>query len=180
MKVILSLFDYSGNWSKPYRDAGYKVIQVDLKKSKQDVRLLKKFESVHGILAAPPCTVFANSGARWPRTAEDMVEGLSMVDAVLRLVYVHKPVFWALENPIGKLKHYLGDPLFRFDPCDFGDPYTKKTCLWGRFNLPKKKRVEPVEGSKMHLNYGGKSERTKEARSITPMGFSKAFFKANP
>lgn len=30
-KVILSLFDYSGSWSKPYRDAGYDVVQVDLK-----------------------------------------------------------------------------------------------------------------------------------------------------
>jgi len=84
MKTILSLFDYSGNWSKPYRDNGYKVIQVDLKKSGQDVRLLKTYKNIYGILAAPPCTVFANSGARWPRSEADMIEGLSMVDAVLR------------------------------------------------------------------------------------------------
>lgn len=30
MRKILSLCDYSGSWSQPYRDAGYEVIQVDL------------------------------------------------------------------------------------------------------------------------------------------------------
>lgn len=36
MKTILSLFDYSGNWPKPYLDAGYNVVQVDIKHG-QDV-----------------------------------------------------------------------------------------------------------------------------------------------
>ena len=30
MKTILSLFDASGNWSAPYRRAGYRVIQRDI------------------------------------------------------------------------------------------------------------------------------------------------------
>lgn len=30
-KTILSLFDYSGHWSKPYKDAGYDVYQCDIK-----------------------------------------------------------------------------------------------------------------------------------------------------
>ena len=34
MKTILSLFDYTGNWSEPYRQAGYNVIQQDLKHGK--------------------------------------------------------------------------------------------------------------------------------------------------
>lgn len=28
--IILSLFDYTGNWSRPYRENGYEVIQVDI------------------------------------------------------------------------------------------------------------------------------------------------------
>jgi hypothetical protein len=64
LKTILSLCDYSGSWSKPYRDAGYKVIQVDIKHG-QDVRLFEFPGQVHGILAAPPCTHLASSGARW-------------------------------------------------------------------------------------------------------------------
>src|SRR5690242_7119936 len=85
-QLILSLYDYSGVWSQPYVDDGYDVIRVDLKHG-EDVRLMELPKCpVHGILAAPPCTVFANSGARWERSNVAMIEGLSTVDAVCRLV----------------------------------------------------------------------------------------------
>jgi len=183
-KNILSLCDFSGEWVKPYRDAGYTVMQIDLKHG-QDVRLFEYPGQVYGILAAPVCTMFASSGARWKRTPEEIKEALALVDACLRFVAVCKPKFWALENPVGTLIRYLGKPQFYFNPCDYGDPYTKKTCLWGDFIPPlplfvgKDMSIEPTEGSKMHLNYGGKSERTKEARSKTPAGFAQAFFAAN-
>jgi hypothetical protein len=38
-----------------------------------------------------------------------------------------------------------------FNPNDYGDPYTKRTCLWGEFNTPVRTPVEATEGSKMHL-----------------------------
>ena len=61
--TILSLCDFTGSWSRPYREAGYHVVQVDLQHG-QDVRLLRRLaEPVHGILAAPPCTHFSRSGA---------------------------------------------------------------------------------------------------------------------
>ncbi len=60
-KTILSLCDYSGAWSNPYREAGYKVIQVDLKLG-NDIRLFEFIDSqVYGILAAPPCTELGRS-----------------------------------------------------------------------------------------------------------------------
>ena len=178
-KLILSLCDYTGNWPRYYKEAGYDVRLVDLKHG-CDVRLMKiPVKSVYGILAAPICTVFASSGARWPRSDDDYREGLSLVDACLRLVPICRPKFWALENPVGKLVRWLGKPKTYFNPCDYGDPYTKKTALWGDFNIPTLTRVEPTEGSKMHTCFGGKSERTKELRSSTPLGFAKAFYKAN-
>ena len=176
---ILSLCDYSGNWSSPYAGAGYKVMQIDLKLG-QDIRLLSPPANVHGILAAPPCTYFACSGNRWKRSPEEIAKGLSLVDACLRFVAICQPSWWVLENPIGTLHRYLGKPKFYFDPCDYGDPYTKKTALWGNFNIPKPKPVEPVLGSMMNKRYGGKSEYTKEQRSKTPLGFAHAFFRANP
>lgn len=189
MKTILSLCDFSGQWAQPYADAGYNVRLIDIKTT-GDLRLLPfdQLGIVHGILAAPPCTHFAASGARWwaDKGTEALLEGLSVVDACLRIVTLTKPQWWVLENPVGRLRDYLGPPLHTFDPCDYGDPYTKRTQLWGQFTPPLPlfiggdRSVEPTEGSKMHRLYGGKSERTKTMRSMTPAGFAKAFFDANP
>ena len=82
-QVILSLCDGLGGWSAPYIDNDYDVIQIDALTG-QDVRLMElPAKPIHGILAAPPCTMFANSGARWVRTREQMLEALSVVDAGL-------------------------------------------------------------------------------------------------
>ncbi len=182
-KTILSLYDYTGNWSLPYSLNGYNVIRIDKKLTGEDVRLMHKPDvEIYGILAAPPCTVFASSGAWVTRNNEEMIDGLSMVDAVLRLVTICKPQFWALENPVGKLVRYLGKPRMYFNPCDYGDPYTKRTCLWGEFNEPVKSPVVPLracaQGSWIQ-KLGGRSEHTKELRSATPMGFARRFYEAN-
>ncbi len=192
-KVILSLCDYTGAWPSFYLEAGYTVCCVDLQHG-ADVRLLDYPGPVHGILAAPPCTVFAASGNRWPRTDDDYRAALAVVDACLRLVAVCRPAWWALENPRGKLRRWLGPPRMIFDPCDFGDPWTKKTLLWGDFCVPlagsmfvSTPQVAPDEGSKMHLLPGVRptdspetAARKRSARSTTPLGFAKAFFESNP
>lgn len=180
MMTILSLCDFTGEWSRPYREAGYDVRQVDLKRG-DDVRLFEALPyPVRGILAAPPCTEFASSGARWwaEKGEAKLLEALSIVDACLRIVTIHRPQWWVLENPIGRLSRYLGPPRMTFDPCDYGDCYTKRTCLWGDFAMPLKQPVEAVEGSKMHRL--PPSDDRAALRSVTPAGFSRAFFEANP
>lgn len=176
-KTILSLCSGTGAWEKPYADAGYEVEVVTLP---NDVRLYRPPQGIHGILAAPPCTHLSLSGARWwaDKGQEALLDALSIVDACLRMVIVTQPRWWVLENPVGRLVHYLGPPRMYFDPCDYGDPWTKKTCLWGNFNVPSKNPVEPTEGSKMHLL--PPTENRAIIRSITPPGFAKAFFEANP
>lgn len=177
-KIILDLCGGTGAWSKPYKDAGYDVRNITL--PDHDVRLYPPPDKVHGVLIAPPCTAFAGSGARWwvIKGDKEVLEGLSVIDAYLRIVIATKPLFWCLENPVGRLVRFLGDPVLYFDPCDYGDPYTKRTCLWGTFNIPKKNPVEPIEGSKMHKLPPSKNRA--KLRSITPPGFARAFFEANP
>ncbi len=153
MPTILSLCDLTGNWSRPYREAGYNVIQVDLERG-EDVRLLRHLgEPVHGILVAPPCTHFSRAGAwMWQEKGDAaLLEGIAIVDACLRAVAIYRPTWWGLENPIGRLQDYLGPPAFRFDPCDFGDPYTKRTWLWGHFTPP----VCPILGTGPQGRHGG-------------------------
>ena len=192
MKTILSLFDYTGNWSKPYQDNGYNVIQIDIKLGVDILTFdYKSIEDCYGILIAVPCDHFAGSGARWWAEKDRdgrTEEGVKLVKRSLEIVNYLQPHFWALENPVGrihKLVPELGKPKMYFNPCDYAgfadssEAYTKKTCLWGNFNpsLPLS-RIEPVLGSKMHRL--PPSENRKELRSTTPTGFARAFYNANP
>lgn len=177
MKLILDLCGGTGAWSAPYKEEEYDVWVVD---AEQDVRLFRPPDSVHGILAAPPCTHLSGSGARWwkDKGNDALLEALSIVDACLRIVLMTQPKWWCLENPVGRLTHYLGKPKMYFHPWEYGDPYTKKTCLWGNFNEPVKSPVEPTEGGKIH-RMPPSPDRGK-LRSITPPRFAQAFFEANP
>ena len=169
----------TGAWSEPYRKAGYDVRVITLP---EDVRLIEyqKGLKVHGILMAPPCCHLAGSGARWweQKGEEALIDALSIVDACLRLKVIYNPVWWCLENPVGRLSRFLGKPKMTFQPYEYGDPYQKRTCLWGEFNMPVKSPVESVEGQKIWRM--PPSEERKTMRSITPPGFAKAFFEANP
>jgi hypothetical protein len=202
MKTLLSLFDYTGNWSKPFEDNGWNVIRCDIKLEPDGVTthsdilqidaeymyefIFDNFETVDGIIAAVPCTDFAISGARWFKAKDASGETAKSIELVYRtlcIIDICQPNFWTIENPISrihKLVPEVGKPRLYFNPCDFGETYTKKTALYGEFNTNlKRNKVEPTEGSKMHCLYGGKSEKTKAARSVTPIGFANAFYEAN-
>lgn len=219
-KLILSLYDYTGQWPAPYIDNGYPTMLWDLKHEgciiKQFGRLLVEIEDAidhgyhpYGLITAPPCDNFSVSGARWWQAkdktkvpdqlfADEFGElwtitelTVMLVELVLELKARYNWKFWVLENPVGRIEKLV--PALReyrqmtFNPCDYGDAYTKKTILWGQFNteLPTRK-VEPVmyeingkRGSWMWATLGGKSERTKTLRSATPKGFAQAFYEAN-
>jgi hypothetical protein len=189
-KTLLSLFDFSGRWSRPYVEAGWDVYQVDIKLG-IDILSLEPCDlppKIDGILAAPPCTDFAGSGAQYWK-AKDLdgrtEHSLALLDKTLSLVRHYEPVFWALENPVGRLptlRPEIGKPWY-FNPNEFagwleGECYTKRTGLWGVFNKPEKLAL-PVSGTSPIMSLGGKSERTKELRSMTPLGFAYAFYNSN-
>lgn len=224
-KTILDLCGGTGAWSRPYAKAGYDVLIVDIQDIAEDTPA-KVFKwsvenylewctaiakrsthesTVHGILCAPPCTHFSGSGAQyWKAKDADgrTDEQLAIVDACLDLVELFDPVWWILENPVGRLPklrpNRLGAPLMRFQPHEYGDPWTKRTCLWGNFTIPEKNPVEPVgqwtgranaKGIVDHLDEFlppdwlyklGPSKNRAKLRSITPPGFAQAFFEANP
>ena len=167
-RLILDLCAGSGSWSAPYEQAGYRVVRVTLPGG--DVRTYVPPPGVWGILAAPPCTEFSRAKTSQPR---DFIEGMSCVNACLRIVLQAKPVWWALENPAGYLPRFLGPPRDSFEPCEFGDPWTKRTALWGDFTLPRRGPFVQPTGSAMDRSSAA-------ARAVTPPGFARAFFEANP
>jgi len=189
-KIILNLCGGTNAWGEPYKKAGYDVKNITLPNF--DVRTFEPPKNVYGILASPPCVMFSLARSR-AKTPRNFREGMELVIACLKIIwecrYNDKLAFWCLENPTGYLRQFLGKPVFIFNPCDFGDRYTKKTDLWGYFNLPKK---NPVILNQKELWQSKQNSRklprisdftgSKQAdrRAITPPGFAKAFFQANP
>lgn len=175
-KVILDLCAGTGAWSQPYVDAGYAVIRIDLP---NDVRLLtwnSFYLGVHGLLMAPPCTAFSYARNRYPAKEAELRRALSVVDACLRMVSIYRPVWWVLENPRNRLRQFLGPPTFQFYQWEFGDPAAKPTCLWGVFTPPRKSpglRTKPS-------TYKTSTPNAHPRDAITPPGFARAFFEANP
>lgn len=197
MKRLLSIFDLTGNWSKPYADAGWEVTKIDVQQGFDlhhwNYKALPQ-DYFKGILIAQPCTDFALSGAAHFK-AKDLdgrtFESLSLVYKSLAIVQYFKSglLFWALENPmsrIHKLVPELGKISFKFHPFQFAgysddaDRYNKTTWLWGEFNEPIKKPLEPFEKEfPGHVKLGGNSLKTKNGRSKTPLGFANAFYEVN-
>ena len=167
----------------PYLQAGYRVELVTLPAA--DVRTYVPPSGVWGVLAAPPCDQFsmARNGHSSPR---DFVGGMAAVNACLRIVQQSAPTWWALENPTGLLSRFLGTPRDVFQPCDFGDPWTKRTALWGNFTIPTRgPHVAPRGGGPPCKVCDPAARSTTwcskpEHRAITAPGFARAFFEANP
>lgn len=188
-KIILDLCGGTGAWSRPYKNAGYDVRLITLPDC--NVLTYEPPNDVYGILAAPPCTDFAVSGARWFKEKDKdgrTIQSMSVLIRCLAIIAKCEPVFWALENPVGRIRAWMGEPTLIFNPCDYGDAYTKKTLLWGNFNQLELSRVTPTPSDRNQIHYpkdeNGKaiawnSEKCKEIRSITPPGFAKAFYEAN-
>lgn len=200
MKTILHLCADTGSDTKPYKDAGYNVILVG---SDIGVENYHPPKDVHGIIANPVCTEFSIARDGKPR---DTDEGMKLVKECLRIIQEAKPKWWVIENPAtGALKKFLGKPQYQYEPWWYGSPWTKKTGLWGQFNIPprqytKWEDVPKIKGlytrpgrgkpslAFMHKSHaklipefeGFNPESDMEFRSLCSQKFAHAFFKANP
>lgn len=196
-KIILDLCGDTGAWSRPYREAGYDVRLITL--PEYDVRNFQPPEDVYGILAAPPCTEFslAKNGSPVPRNLE---AGMEIVEACLCIIWHCQSRdglrFWALENPLGLLRRFLGRPKYTFKQWEFGDLGVKPTDIWGFFAEPRKKTKTMPDGITKRYKSGkvntfawaapkppewakGLNLDRAALRAMTPPGFAKAFFDAN-
>jgi len=81
------------------------------------------------VIAFPPCTHLAVSGARY--FAEKRADGRQQaaVDFFMKLVNSPTP-FIAVENPVGIMSTHYRKPDQIIQPWQFGHPESKATCLW--------------------------------------------------
>lgn len=104
------------------------------------------------MIAHPPCTHLATSGARWFKNKEkEQKEALEFVSLLLNAP-INKI---ALENPISIISSRIRKPDQIVQPWMFGHPEQKSTCLWLK-NLPLLKPTNIVEKGEMHVTKSGK------------------------
>lgn len=200
-KIILDLCGGTGSWSRPWEKSGYDVRVITL--PEYDVRTYKPPVGVFGILAAPPCTEFSVLNCIAAPRERNEEAGMEIVNACLKIIKECAPDWWALENPRGYLRKYLGNPTMTFQPWQYGDPWTKATDIWGEFTIPKPlyDKWEDVPKLPLYTRPGRgkpnfaylhksaweqipqlafhKPATDAEFRAMTPPGFAQAFFEAN-
>ena len=123
------------------------------------------------MIAHPPCTHLAVSGARWFKgKAAEQAEALRFVRALLNAPIERI----ALENPISIISSRIRKPDQIIQPWQFGHGEVKATCLWLK-NLPPLKPTNIVEGriARVHREPPG-PDRWKN-RSRTFPGIAAAF-----
>lgn len=191
--IVLSLCDYTGNMVRPWLEAGYECWIVDTRHEPgvcRDGRLVRVSADVREWLpprreyviafAFPPCTHIAVSGARWFRRKglRALSEALDIFGACIqRCQWTGAP--WMVENPVSVIASHFRRPDFIFNPCDYGDPWTKRTCLWtgNGFVMPPRRPVLPTQGSRAY-RMPPTPDRS-HRRSETPPGFARAVFETN-
>lgn len=133
-KLILHLCADLGSDSYFYQqDSDYEVRLIG---EEIGVENFSTNEDVYGIIANPVCTEF--STAKGFHKENDIETGMFLVKECLRIIRETNPKFWVIENPFnGKLKNIIGKPDYVYQPWQYGSPWTKKTALWGNFNIPK-------------------------------------------
>lgn len=203
-KIILHLCADIGSDSRYYQlDDNYKVIKIGIDVG---VENFSAYGDIHGVIANPPCTEFSTAG--YDRDC-DIEKGMVLVDHCLRIIKECKPKWWVIENPArGTLIKYINKPLkAKYQPWEYGSPWTKHTALWGDFNMPKPlytnwedvpknpnvyvrpSRPKPSlavfhKNDIRHLpEYAWCADRIKcdaDIRSLNSDGFAREFYKANP
>lgn len=182
---------------------------LDLWNRENVMRLADRFAGRAAFLSSfPVCTDMAVSGSRHfaRKAAVDPLFQRKAADHAIWCGDLGNALGcpWYAENPVSVLSTFWRKPNYAFNPFEYGgyipeaealhprwpdyiparDAYTKRTCLWtgGGFVMPDRRPVplpDNYDGSLIWKKLGGKSMKTKNIRSATPRGFSRAAFAAN-
>lgn len=122
------------------------------------------------MIAHPPCTHLAVSGARWFKDKKrEQEEALGFVRLLLDAP-IHRI---ALENPVSIISSRIRKPDFTIQPWQFGHGEVKRTCFWTK-NLPPLQPTNVVEGREQRIWKMPPSEDRWKKRSTTFKGIAEA------
>ncbi len=175
MKVLVAC-EFSGVVREAFSERGHDVWSCDLLDTeipgqhyKGDV--LDILENGWDLMIAhPPCTYLAVSGAHWWKDRQ--AEQADAIRFVMMLA--NAPISKiAIENPIGKLSTAWRKPDQIIQPWQFGHGETKATCLWLK-GLPKLQPTRIVDGREERIHREPPSPERWKNRSRTFTGIAAA------
>ena len=187
MKILVAC-EESQVVTKEFRERGHEAYSCDIELCsgghpewhlQQDVAPVLK-EGWDMLLAFPPCTHLAVSGARW--FAEKRIDGRQQegIDFFMQFANVDCPRV-AIENPVGIMSTVWRKPDQIIQPWMFGHPERKATCLWLK-DLPKLIETDNVKAEmsmlptsqQQKIFYTSPGPDRPKIRSKTFLGIAKA------
>ena len=175
MKVLIAC-EYSGAVRDAFIRGGHEAMSCDLLETETsgphyqgDVRDVLD-EGWDLMIAHPPCTHLAVSGARWFKEKQrEQTEALEFV----RLLMDAPIPRIAIENPISVISSKIRKPDQIIQPWQYGHGETKATCLWLK-NLPCLRPTNIVEGREQRIHRLPPSPDRWKIRSATFPGIAAA------
>ena len=175
MQVLVAC-EFSGVVRDAFRSIGHDAWSCDLLPTKnmenhiQGNVLDVLNEGWDLMIAHPPCTHLAVSGARWFKDKKK--EQKEAIKFFMNLIESPIPKI-CVENPISIMSTRYRKPDQIIQPWQFGHGETKATCLWLK-NLPLLKPTKIVSGREARVHRLPPSEDRWKLRSITYEGIAKA------
>ncbi len=176
MKILIAC-EFSGIIREAFKAKGHDAWSCDLLPSEINTRkhligdVLRFIDNDWDMMIAhPPCTYLAVSGARWFKDR--------ITDQELALWFVRQLMEAAIdkiciENPVSVISTYIRKPDQIIQPWMFGHGETKKTCLWLK-NLPLLTATNIVEGRENRVHRMAPSKNRGRERSRTYTGIANA------
>jgi site-specific DNA-cytosine methylase len=180
---VLVACEFSGVVRRAFRALGHDAWSCDLLPSEDDSRfhiqedimlLVRSVWNIHWqwdlMIAHPPCTHLAVSGARWFKDKQaEQAEALAFVQALMDAPIPRI----AIENPISIISSRIRKPDQIVQPWQFGHGETKATCLWLK-NLPPLVPTNIVEGREARVHKMPPGPNRWKERSRTLEGIATA------
>jgi len=175
MKVLIAC-EFSGIVREAFRAKGHDVWSCDILPTEipgqhiQDDVLEHLKDGWDLMIAHPPCTHLAVSGARWFKYKQkEQVEAIEFF-----ITLINAPIYKiCIENPISIMSTRYRKPDQIIQPWMFGHGETKATCLWLK-GLPKLKPTDIVKGRLARIHYESPGADRWKCRSRTLKGIADA------
>jgi hypothetical protein len=173
---ILIACEYSGRVRDAFIAKGHDAVSCDILPSESHGPHLNcdVLQVLHDgwdlMIAHPPCTHLAVSGARW--FADKIQEQRAAIEFFMKLA--NAPIQKiAIENPVGIMSSKWRKPDQYIQPWQFGHGETKKTGLWLK-GLPHLVPTNVVDGRENKIHRMPPSADRWKLRSLTYQGIADA------